>query len=571
MGFASLKIHHIHPHRHIRRATTPNASCQTGGFYQAPTNQQTVDSLKPLEIKWDNTCLDTQKADIYLYAPAANNSRVAVWQNADFTAGSVTVDVMPRWWNSTDSMNLQFAIVKAGQAPFLSPLPAGPIFSATYTKPDDGKIPAAADTSIRASPIINLDQPDNQNHGLSGGKIAAAVIMTLLAVAVGIYGYIRWQRKKSTQKTKRFSVAVDKRMSTISTDWKSVTAAGANAAIRNSMAVGNRSSSFSFGGIRPASTFGDDAGRAGVGSGQMGQTGTGVGLRYPNASALSLASNGERVSRVSFAEGTRQSRVSFADSSKPSVESRRPRFYQNEYVPPVPSLPPKTFIASPTSASDGSSEDGALSPRQAQGPLTLTPEDIRARIAAGRARSASNATSSPAQQSQKNSEEMDDVFPALTMMRTDQSDELLLPTPPPAAHNNLPLTPTPQSPQRVMSPVMGSIPMPMPMPMPASVMSPDDMLRAYAERRRTGAPAGISNSPISYPMSPPPPVTPMSPTMGGGGSTRRSLTGGGVISPTNTGNGMMYVHGKKESVAVGQYGGAKYEIGEDEDAYGGMH
>lgn len=112
--------------------------------------------------------------------------------------------------------------------------------------------------------------------------------------------------------------------------------------------------------------------------------------------------------------------------------------------------------------------------------------------------------------------------------------------------------------------------MPMPMPMPASVMSPDDMLRAYAERRRTGAPAGISNSPISYPMSPPlPPVTPMSPTMGGGGSTRRSLTGGGVVSPT--GNGMMYVHGKKESVAVGQYGGAKYEIGEDEDAYGGMH
>jgi hypothetical protein len=202
-------------------------------------------------------------------------------------------------------------------------------------------------------------------------------------------------------------------MSTINTDWKSVTAAGANAAIRNSMAVGNRSSSFSFGAIRPMSTFGDDAGQAGIGARQMTQTGTGVGLRYPNTSALSLASNGERVSRVSFAEGTRQSRVSFADSSRPSVESRRPRFYQNEYVPPVPSLPPKTYMASPASDDSHSSADGTLSPTQAQGPFTLTPEDIRARIAAGNARSVSNAVSPPIQ-SQKNSAEMDDVLPALS-------------------------------------------------------------------------------------------------------------------------------------------------------------
>ena len=33
-------------------------------------------------------------------------------------------------------------------------------------------------------------------------------------------------------------------MSTISTDWKSVSVAGANAAIRNSIAAGSRSSSF---------------------------------------------------------------------------------------------------------------------------------------------------------------------------------------------------------------------------------------------------------------------------------------------------------------------------------------
>jgi hypothetical protein len=109
-----------------------------------------------------------------------------------------------------------------------------------------------------------------------------------------------------------------------------------------------------------------------------------------------------------------------------------------------------------------------------------------------------------------------------------------------------------------MSPVMAG------MPMPASVMSPDEMLRAYAERRRTGTPAGVSTSPIGFPRSPPP-TTPMSPNNTGG--NMRSLTG--MVSPNNTGSAAG--HGKKSSVAVGQYGGARYAIGDDEDAYGGMH
>lgn len=131
-----------------------------------------------------------------------------------------------------------------------------------------------------------------------------------------------------------------------------------------------------------------------------------MGLRNP--SALS----GERVSRVSFADTVRQSRVSFANDPRPSTESRRTRAFHNDYIPPVPSLPPNAVIApgpTPSASDDASStEDGALSPTQTQGPLTLTPEDIRARIASGsRARRASNA-------SIQKKDEIDDVLPALS-------------------------------------------------------------------------------------------------------------------------------------------------------------
>ncbi|KAF5350063.1 hypothetical protein D9756_009291 [Leucocoprinus leucothites] len=614
MGFAKFRIGRpgAHHARHSRRATTPNASCKTGGFYQAPTNQQSVDSLQPLEIKWDNTCLDTQKADIYLYAPSATRSRVAIWQNVDFTNGSATVNLMPRWWNSTASINLQLGIVPAGQAPFQSiDMPAGPIFTATYTKPADGQTPPAADTSITASPVIDMNQQaqSQKSHGMTPGKTAAAVLIPLLLVIAGVVAYIRWQRKKAEQKTKRFSVKIDQRMSTISTDWRSVTAAGANAAIRNSMAVnGNRSSSFSFGAIRPASTFNPDENQAGVGTGatgtQMSQMRTGVGLRNPSNS---VSYTGERVSRVSFADTVnRQSRVSFADGSRPSTDSgarRGARPYHEGYVPPVPSLPPNAATAGASSSHDNddastsspSTEEGVtLSPRQTQGALTLTPEDIRARILAGsqaRARSTSNASAPPTPPKEKE-DNYDDVLPALSMMRTDQSEEFLLPSPPPQSHAPLhtasypesytvslpptsypyatatPITSPGSPPPAMMSPVMAT------MPMPASVMSPDEMLRAYAERKKSNTtPVSVVGHGYNMTMAPAIASPPMA-AMGLPMSMPMSPPPTGVMSPQSTGSGNVrsltgYGHTKKQSVGVGQYGGARYSIGDDEDPYGG--
>ena len=346
---------------------------------------QVINSLDPLPITWNSTCLSVQAIDIYLYSPNAALPRIHVWENVALSRGTYNATLLPRWWNSTATQSLQVSIVPAGQPPFLSQFPGGPVFNATYTAPASGT-PPAADTTIVSSGITQVNDLANAKNALTPGKKAAAALLTLLFVALCIAAYIKIKRNKGKKERRRWTEAVDKRMSTISTDWKSVSVAGANAAIRNSIAVGNRSSSFSFGAIRPPSTFSEDEKRS------MSQMRTGVGLRNPATPATT-----ERVSRVSFAPDTRISRSSVADP-RPSGESRRTRAFHTGYVPPVPSLP----------AAD-ESDSGPLSPRQSQGPLTLTPDDIRARIATSK-----RAPSTTTPNTMSNSaNDMDEVMPAL--------------------------------------------------------------------------------------------------------------------------------------------------------------
>lgn len=353
---------------------------------------QVVNSLDPLPITWDATCLSAPAIDIYLYSPGAALPRIHVWEGVALSRGTYNATLMPRWWNSTSSQSLQITIVVSGQPPFLSTLPGGPVFNATYTPPASGA-PSSADTSQASSGITVVGDLSSTKSPTPAGK-AAAVIFTLLFVGLCIAAYIKFKRNKAKKERQRWTEAVDKRMSTISTEWKSVSVAGANAAIRNSIAVGSRSSAFSFGAIRPSSsTFAVEDGNE---KRPMSQMRTGVGLRNP-ITPIST----ERVSRVSFAPDPRISRASTADP-RPSGESRRTRAFHTGYVPPVPSLP----VA--VDPDDSDSDSGSLSPRQSQGPLNLTPDDIRARIAVNtRSRSITpNEFSNP-----KN--DIDEVLPAL--------------------------------------------------------------------------------------------------------------------------------------------------------------
>jgi len=136
-----------------------------------------------------------------------------------------------------------------------------------------------------------------------------------------------------------------------------------------------------------------------------------------------------------------------------------------------------------------------------------------------------------------------------------EPDEFLLPTPAPAPPAPAYPKSVTSTPQQLSSPVMSTMPM---QPMPANVMSPDEMLRAYAERKKSmSAPkGGASGAFISYPMPAAGSVTP---------STNNNMrvlynAATGTVSPTNTGNayGGMHDHDTYNNNADA-YGGGVYD------------
>jgi hypothetical protein len=417
----------------------------------------TVSSANPLNISWDTSCLpNTPAVDIYLIAPGLADSRIHEWQNVNYGLGSYQPTLAPSWWNATSSVQLQLSIVTSGSQPFLSPFPAGPVFTATYTAPTSGSTPADANPNNPDAVTYVNNFPTNNSS--SKGKIAAGVLVPLLFIALGIFIYVKISRAKGKEKHRRFSVAVDKRMSTISSDWKSITTAGATAAIRNSIAVGsigNRSSAFTFGAIRPASTMAVEGDSA-------------------SAEKQSIDISQLRPSIRASAFGERVSRVSFAADIRPSMESRRTTatsraFRSSRASSFVPPLPIPVYPVQ--------NDAGDISPTQTVGALSLTPEDIKARMEG-------NDTA-------ESNYDVDEVWPSLSMMRTgneqETGDDYLLSQ---RQSVDFPMPPFPVHPApTVTSPTSGM------MTVPDNVMSPDEMLRAYATRKIISPPT----SPIAFP------------------------------------------------------------------------
>ena len=339
-------------------------ACNTGGFYTSPTASQSIEYTTPVNISWDTSCLNSTNVDIFLYAPGTGASRIHAWQGVTFSAGSYKTLFQPKWWNSTQSVNLQLTIVPSGTPPFLSAYPPGPIFDVTYHAPSSGT-PASADNSKPDSPVTIVGGAHTSKH-LAGGKLAAAVLMPLIIIAILIAtAYIRLKRDRGKEERKVWSEAVDRRMSTISTDWKPISAVGAQAAIRSSIAVDGslRSSAFSFGSIRPDSAV-VDGGRAGVGSrARTVLPGQSNGIAQLRSSNLNSQTSSERVSRVSFAPDVR-----------PSSESRRTAQSRAFHTAIVPPLPDRKWEISQTYS------DADLSPIQTEGAQTLSIEDIQARL-----------------------------------------------------------------------------------------------------------------------------------------------------------------------------------------------
>ena len=276
-------------------------------------------------------------------------------------------DLLPKWWNSTQTASLSLNIVEGGELPFLTQFPNAPAWQVSYNPSQTGAYAAdATSTDTPYSPYATVGIP--KASGLTKGQLAAAVLMPLLCVFFALGVYVKLSRDKETKKRQRWSAAVDRRMSTISTDWKSLSGAAASHAIRQSMAFsGDRaskgSSFFAGNGPRPASTF--TTNDAGVGA-RYG----GVGLAGTMANEMGEMRTARDPSTLSSNPAARVSKISFATDPRPrpsndtrlSAYSRSSRAFHrgtvyDEEVPPLPNM--------------------VLSPTQANGPNSLRDDDIR--------------------------------------------------------------------------------------------------------------------------------------------------------------------------------------------------
>ncbi|KAG7097223.1 hypothetical protein E1B28_004594 [Marasmius oreades] len=592
---------HLPTRSHHKRAIPD--SCLKGGFYKSPSASSvyTLSSAPEalnnaqLPVSWDPACIPTiptQKqdlCDIYLFNPTAAQARIHYWTNVPFSAGSANLTLSPDWWGKASSISLQLSVVPHGDLPFLSTLPAAPYFKVNY---DSSKPPTtlASDSSDSTDYSGAAQKKAAAEKSLSKGKIAVGVLIPLLCIALGIFAYIKWQRRKGKKERQVWTEKVDQRMSVVSQDWKSMSVGGAQAAIRASMAgsafnvndggvgvrrsvvvgQGERQSAFSFGNIRPASSvYAPENNTAGIGANhggyaiEVGPDGApvmseilpsglssssnakspGVGLR---SSAYSNAQVAQRVSRVSFADTVNTRPSGETRRSIYSTYERKSRAFHQGHVPPVP-----THLNTSTATLghfDEESDNQAtfMSPTQAAGARSLSLEDIDKRVS-----------------QRVDGYDDGDMEPALNMIRAQAAETEAqyaampsLPTPTHHANTTFafgglasddptlftasPVTaafPVPSAPFNAYSPTSATqsqLPITPIAPVQAQFMTPDDMLRAYAERAKS-PPVGMNRA------------TP-SPALGGNGRSRILDMGGlgGVpsvpmidVKVTPAGNGVI--------------------------------
>lgn len=246
---------------------------------------------------------------------------------------------------------MQLGFVQSNTPIFTSPVGLGPLFTATFnvtdfqlknpvggTSPNSTSSPnppSSTSTSEGGSGggIFQIINNAYKDLGLPKGNIAAAVLVPIIVIAIAIAMYVRYYRKKEAEKRKRWSEALDKRMSTVSSDWKTLPPGTQSEAIRQSIAI-MRNSRASM--ARMSQAYGPDFRPVSIAITQSGdmagvgmRKGTGVGLRNP---VLGPAEMAARKSVASYASTNRKSAISFAADTKFSRSS--------EDIPEVPDLPP---------------------------------------------------------------------------------------------------------------------------------------------------------------------------------------------------------------------------------------
>ncbi|PWZ03550.1 hypothetical protein BCV70DRAFT_19348 [Testicularia cyperi] len=335
------------------------ADCLAGGLYVAPASGAQVSVVNSTEIRWNSACLDssTSKIDIYVYSPSEENRYlpIHVFQDIPKGEGVYTQKLDPRWWGrdlkSNSSVDVSFNIVPSGNEPWDSSNPMGPTFTANYVVPPQGnaeKIFGKLTSSVKTAFF-------KAGELTPAGKTAAIVCpLVVFAVVMGLL--IRRLHIKRHNKTVDWAEHMDKRMSRISVDWT----------------AGGDGSAGPVAGTRPASYLSRPS--RDMDGGMSNFAGRGTGTRIPRhmeditaamadddemrearPRGMSIYDEGNRTSRISFADttrGDRVSRISYANSSdlhgRPSNNlprigansvGRRSQLVDSYYDPDAPAVP----------------------------------------------------------------------------------------------------------------------------------------------------------------------------------------------------------------------------------------
>lgn len=401
------------------------AECASQALYTSPSADQLVNSAENTNIVWDSSCLDsgTSKIDIYLYAPksAKANLPIHAWTGVPANQGSFSVKLAPKWWNvtatETSTTFLSLNIVKSGNEPWDSSNPFGPTWQAVYNAPAAGKDPpedAVQGNSVSAKLISAFIE----GGSLTAGGKAAAIICPIVVVAVALGVFIRKLHINRNNKTVDWAEHMDKRMSRISLDWQSGGDGSAGPV------PGSRPASY-YNAQRPSGNYprpsGSNFARNAADTRSVVSTnfaGRGVGAAraihgidnvepdfvdehemHERPRGQSMYENGNRQSRISFAnetQGDRISRISYGPSSNDHSFSRAQRPGQggtrkSQYsvadadAPAVPAIDPSYRLRDSAAYADAvgdATEDmddfgGVMSPDQEQGPRPLGPADVQ--------------------------------------------------------------------------------------------------------------------------------------------------------------------------------------------------
>ncbi|BEI90226.1 uncharacterized protein CcaverHIS019_0302960 [Cutaneotrichosporon cavernicola] len=307
-------------------------------LYTFPTASDNVElSPKPVTFTWDTSCkVGTDKVDLFLYIAEANKL-VKAYQGIAFSDGKYEAQLMPAWWNNTESTTMYVNLLKNGGMAWDTTWARGPDFKVTYDKSkffslttSNGVVmtlTAGAPSTSSDTVFESVSQSDG--HKVSKAVIAVAVIIPIVIICILGAVWFFFYRQREKKKLQRWSQALSQASNM---EWEK----GALPGERNS-SYGRPSSHFSRSG-RPSTHYSTTSGRQSMAFGRpsMSSTGrptssvmldnmagAGAGMRamFP---AHGEYGDGPTRSSIVLADGTtRQSRISFADQPRPSLDVLR--------------------------------------------------------------------------------------------------------------------------------------------------------------------------------------------------------------------------------------------------------